>query len=92
MAPIKASFKYTRIKNELIDYIEYDSPYRCSDKVMVILHETGAFNKLWSYVVAELAKYFRIIIPDIMGFQMVQEIEEKEDSNNDNSTSTVPTI
>jgi pimeloyl-ACP methyl ester carboxylesterase len=92
MAPIKASFKYTRIKNELIDYIEYDSPYRYSDKVMVILHETGAFNKLWSYVVAELAKYFRIIIPDIMGFQMVQEIEEKEDSNNDHSTSTVPTI
>ncbi len=46
-------------------YLEYGP---CDGKVLVLLHGIGASAERWSRVIPTLAKYFRVIAPDIIGF------------------------
>ncbi len=58
--------KMTYVNGFGIRYLDYDS----SDarKTLVLLHGIGASAERWIRVVSSLSKYFRVIVPDIIGF------------------------
>ena len=53
-----------------IRYLDYDDIARTSDnyRFLVLLHGIGASAERWLLVAPTLSKYFRIIVPDIVGF------------------------
>jgi pimeloyl-ACP methyl ester carboxylesterase len=53
-----------------IRYLDYDDIIHKSGnyKVLVLLHGIGASAERWLLVAPTLSKYFRVIVPDIIGF------------------------
>jgi pimeloyl-ACP methyl ester carboxylesterase len=53
-----------------IRYLDYDDVTHSSDnyKFLVLLHGIGASAERWLFVAPTLSKYFRVIVPDIVGF------------------------
>ncbi|HZI70150.1 MAG TPA: alpha/beta fold hydrolase, partial [Nitrososphaeraceae archaeon] len=63
--------KFIIIGGLKIKYLDYDHEPKCSNDqhpVLVLLHGLGASCERWLNVAPMLSKYFRIIIPDIIGF------------------------
>ena len=60
----------TYINGYSIRYLDYDYIRHRSDnyKFLVLLHGIGASAERWSLVAPTLSKYFRVIVPDIVGF------------------------
>ena len=53
-----------------IRYLDYDCLSHKSDdyKFLILLHGLGASAERWLPIVPTLSKYFRVIVPDIIGF------------------------
>lgn len=53
-----------------IRYFDYDKVINQSDdpKDLILLHGLGASAERWLRVIPDLAKHFRVIVPDIIGF------------------------
>jgi pimeloyl-ACP methyl ester carboxylesterase len=49
-----------------IRYLDYDSAN--SKRTLLLLHGIGASAERWSRVISPLSKYFRLVVPDIIGF------------------------
>ena len=63
--------KFIIIGVHKIKYLDYDHEPKCSNNqhpLLVLLHGLGASCERWLNVAPMLSKYFRIIIPDIIGF------------------------
>jgi len=63
--------KFIIIGGLKIKYLDYDHEPKCSNDqhpILVLLHGLGASCERWLNVAPMLSKYFRIIIPDIIGF------------------------
>jgi 2-hydroxy-6-oxonona-2,4-dienedioate hydrolase len=62
--------KMTNINDFRIRYLEYDNIQKMfgTTQVLLLLHGIGASAERWLPVVPELSKYFKVIIPDIIGF------------------------
>jgi len=63
--------KFIIIGGHKIKYLDYDHEPKCSNyqhPILVLLHGLGASCERWLNVAPMLSKYFRIIIPDIIGF------------------------
>ncbi|HEY7508150.1 MAG TPA: alpha/beta hydrolase [Nitrososphaera sp.] len=56
-----------RIGGSEIKYLDYGFPSRDA-KNLVLLHGLGASSERWLRVAPTLGKYFRVIVPDIVGF------------------------
>ena len=57
--------KLTYVNGYAIRYLDYGPP---DGRTLVLLHGIGASAERWSRVIPSLAKYFRVITPDIVGF------------------------
>jgi pimeloyl-ACP methyl ester carboxylesterase len=64
------SMKMTTIEDFRIRYLEYSDVPKASDstQVLLLLHGIGASADRWLPVVPGLSRYFRVIVPDIIGF------------------------
>lgn len=62
--------KLTNINDFRIRYLEYVNAANISDntQVLLLLHGIGASAERWLPVVPGLSRYFKVIIPDIIGF------------------------
>ena len=62
--------KMMYINGYSIRYLDYDDITRTSDnyRFLVLLHGIGASAERWLLVAPTLSKYFRVIVPDIVGF------------------------
>src|SRR6188472_2159451 len=63
--------KFITIDGHKIKYLDYTSQLKRSYNrlpILVLLHGIGASYERWLKVTGMLSKYFRIIIPDIIGF------------------------
>jgi len=62
--------KMTHIDGFNIRYLDYNRITHAShkSKVLLLLHGIGASAERWLPVIPELSKYFRVIVPDIIGF------------------------
>jgi 2-hydroxy-6-oxonona-2,4-dienedioate hydrolase len=62
--------KMTHIDGFNIRYLDYNRITRASHKTkaLLLLHGIGASAERWLPVIPELSKYFRVIVPDIIGF------------------------
>ena len=62
--------KIAYINGYSIRYLDYDDVTHRSDnyKFLVLLHGLGASAERWLLVAPTLSKYFRVIVPDIIGF------------------------
>ena len=62
--------KITCIDGYRIRYLDYNYEIQTRDKpdVLVLLHGIGASAERWLPVVSGLSSYFRVIVPDIIGF------------------------
>jgi 2-hydroxy-6-oxonona-2,4-dienedioate hydrolase len=65
--------RYTIIDGCKIRYLDYNRHDNKSDAIntfpiLLLLHGIGASYKRWIKVAPELSKYFRVIVPDIIGF------------------------
>ena len=65
--------RYTIIDGCKIRYLDYNSYDNKSEiinifPILLLLHGIGASCERWTKVAPELAKYFRVIVPDIIGF------------------------
>jgi 2-hydroxy-6-oxonona-2,4-dienedioate hydrolase len=61
--------RITYVDGYSIRYLECESDKSDDDRrSLVLLHGIGASAERWLPVVPELSKYFRVIIPDIIGF------------------------
>jgi 2-hydroxy-6-oxonona-2,4-dienedioate hydrolase len=63
--------KFITIDGHKIKYLDYNRQlkrYYNRHPILVLLHGLGASSERWLKVVYILSKYFRIIIPDIIGF------------------------
>ena len=62
--------KMTHINGFSIRYLDYDNVKHLSNKakVLLLLHGIGASAERWLPVVPGLSRYFRVVIPDIIGF------------------------
>jgi pimeloyl-ACP methyl ester carboxylesterase len=58
--------KFTSVDGNSIRYFDYDSAKTA--KTLVLLHGLGASAERWSRVIPTLSKYYRVIVPDIVGF------------------------
>jgi len=58
----------TQINGYNIRYLDYMADPSNSHKVLVLLHGIGASAERWIRVIPTLSKYFRVIVPDIVGF------------------------
>ena len=71
---VKKNFpeKYIMIDDCKIRYLDYNRHIHKSDNnrshTLVLLHGIGASCERWIKTAPELSKYFRVIIPDIIGF------------------------
>lgn len=59
--------RITRVGGHAIRYLDYGRPSDAA-KDLVLLHGIGASAERWLRVAPALSKYFRVIIPDIVGF------------------------
>lgn len=57
--------KFTNVNGYTIRYLDYGLP---DDKILILLHGIGASAERWSRVIPTLSRYYRVIIPDIIGF------------------------
>ena len=57
--------KFTNVNDYTIRYLDYGPS---DGKTLILLHGLGASAERWSRVIPALAKYFHVIIPDIIGF------------------------
>src|ERR671933_1142271 len=55
----------THVNGYAIRYLDYGSHDR---KPLLLLHGIGASAERWVRVIPTLSKYFRVIVPDIIGF------------------------
>jgi pimeloyl-ACP methyl ester carboxylesterase len=62
--------KITCVDGYRIRYLDYNDKIQIQDKpdVLVLLHGIGASADRWLSVVSGLSRYFRVIVPDIIGF------------------------
>jgi 2-hydroxy-6-oxonona-2,4-dienedioate hydrolase len=62
--------RLTYVDGYAIRYLDYDSHLEKSSKhkFLVLLHGLGASAERWIFIADTLAKHFRVIIPDIIGF------------------------
>jgi 2-hydroxy-6-oxonona-2,4-dienedioate hydrolase len=62
--------KIAYINGYAIRYLDYDDVTQRLDnyKFLVLLHGLGASAERWLLVAPTLSKYFRVIVPDIIGF------------------------
>jgi 2-hydroxy-6-oxonona-2,4-dienedioate hydrolase len=58
--------KLTYVNGYGIRYLDYDSSN--SKRTVILLHGIGASAERWSLVAPALSKYFRVVVPDIIGF------------------------
>jgi len=56
--------KFLQIDENVIRYLESGN----SEKTLVLVHGLGASAERWDLVIPLFAKYFRVIIPDLIGF------------------------
>lgn len=56
--------KFITIDGNKIRYLDSQS----MDHPLVLIHGLGASAERWEYVVPRLEKYFRVIVPDLIGF------------------------
>jgi 2-hydroxy-6-oxonona-2,4-dienedioate hydrolase len=57
--------KFTNVNSYTIRYLDYGPP---DGKILILLHGIGASAERWSRVIPTLSRYYRLIIPDIIGF------------------------
>jgi pimeloyl-ACP methyl ester carboxylesterase len=57
--------KFTNVNGYTIRYLDYGLP---DSKILILLHGLGASAERWSRVIPTLSRYYRVIIPDIIGF------------------------
>jgi 2-hydroxy-6-oxonona-2,4-dienedioate hydrolase len=57
----------TKVNGLATRYLDYGSPARGA-KDLVLLHGLGASAERWLLVAPTLSKYYRVIVPDIVGF------------------------
>ena len=61
--------KFTNVNGYTIRYLDYGLPDgKTNSKVLILLHGLGASAERWSRVIPTLSRYYRVIIPDIIGF------------------------
>jgi 2-hydroxy-6-oxonona-2,4-dienedioate hydrolase len=61
--------KFTNVNGYTIRYLDYELPDgRTNSKILILLHGLGASAERWSRVISTLSRYYRVIIPDIIGF------------------------
>jgi pimeloyl-ACP methyl ester carboxylesterase len=63
--------KFTNVNGYTIRYLDYGPPDGSktdSKKILILLHGLGASAERWSRVIPTLSRYYRVIIPDIIGF------------------------
>jgi 2-hydroxy-6-oxonona-2,4-dienedioate hydrolase len=62
--------KFTNVNGYTIRYLDYGLPdgNTNSNKILILLHGLGASAERWSRVIPTLSRYYRVIIPDIIGF------------------------
>lgn len=62
--------RMTYVNSYSIRYFDYDGiAHKSHDyKVLILLHGLGASAERWLFVAPTLSKYFRILVPDIVGF------------------------
>jgi pimeloyl-ACP methyl ester carboxylesterase len=56
-----------RIAGNEIKYLDYGMPSKDAED-LVLLHGLGASSERWLRVTPALARYFRVLVPDIVGF------------------------
>ncbi|UVS69416.1 alpha/beta fold hydrolase [Nitrososphaera viennensis] len=59
--------RMTKVNGLATRYLDYGSPAKGA-KDLVLLHGLGASLERWLLVAPTLSKYFRVIVPDIVGF------------------------
>lgn len=61
--------KITHFQEYIVRYLDYDHHQDHSDRrdILVLLHGLGASAERWMRVVPTLSKYYRLVIPDIIG-------------------------
>jgi 2-hydroxy-6-oxonona-2,4-dienedioate hydrolase len=63
--------KFTNVNGYTIRYLDYGPPDGSktdSKKILILLHGLGASAERWSRIIPTLSRYYRVIIPDIIGF------------------------
>ena len=62
--------KFINVNGHTIRYLDYSlhEGKTNSNKTLILLHGIGASAERWSRVIPTLSRYYRIIIPDIIGF------------------------
>jgi 2-hydroxy-6-oxonona-2,4-dienedioate hydrolase len=61
--------KFTNVNGYTIRYLDYGVPDgKTNSEVLILLHGLGASAERWSRVIPTLSRYYRVIIPDIIGF------------------------
>jgi 2-hydroxy-6-oxonona-2,4-dienedioate hydrolase len=63
--------KFTNVNGYTIRYLDYEPPDSNNNnnkKILILLHGIGASAERWSRVIPTLSRYYRVIIPDIIGF------------------------
>lgn len=62
--------KFINVNGHTIRYLDYSlhEVKTNSNKTLILLHGIGASAERWSRVIPTLSRYYRIIIPDIIGF------------------------
>ena len=60
--------KFILVDGNKIRYLDSSSPSSSSLPTLVLIHGLGASAERWEYVVPTLSKYFRVIVPDLIGF------------------------
>ena len=57
----------TKVLGHSVRYLDYGRPNEGA-KDLVLLHGIGASSERWLQVAPTLSKYFRVLVPDILGF------------------------
>jgi pimeloyl-ACP methyl ester carboxylesterase len=57
----------TKVMGHSVRYLDYGRPNEGA-KDLVLLHGIGASSERWLRVAPTLSKYFRVLVPDILGF------------------------
>jgi 2-hydroxy-6-oxonona-2,4-dienedioate hydrolase len=63
---LTTSQKFTILNGHVIRYLDYG--FHNSTETLILLHGLGASAERWALVIPELARYYRVIVPDIIGF------------------------
>ena len=60
------SQRFMEVNGYIIRYLDYGPPD--SNKIVILLHGLGASAERWSHIIPTLSRYYRVIVPDIIGF------------------------